>query len=271
MKKSQKGSVSAVIPVFNEEKNIAKILKFITENPLIDEIICVNDGSTDNSLSIINKFSKNIHIISYKKNHGKGHAMAQGVKKAKNEIVLFLDADLINVKHKHIKDILTPMFKKEKKAVLGYGTRSRNHFWDSSSFVKSVTGQRAYFRQDLFPYLNIMARKKYGVEIYLNTLFDKKDVELIPLIKVTHIWNHKKHPPYKAIKQYLKLGTEVAQEIGKSELKEMTQAEKIRLRKLKKTIKEEFNTFKNNQTYFLPYINKIHFYSRKVFNYLFEI
>lgn len=266
-----KKTVSAIVPVFDEEKNIEKILKLLIEHPLIDKIICVNDGSTDNSLNIIKNFKKNITIISYKKNHGKGYALAQGIKKARSEILLFLDADLINLKNKHIKDILNPMLKKEKKAVLGFGTRSKNHFWDSSSFVKSVTGQRAYFRQDLLPYLETMARKKYGVEIYLNTLLNEKNVEMVPLIRVTHIWNHKKHPPRRAIKQYLKMGSEVAQEIGKRELREMTQTEKIRIRKLKKAIKKEIITLKNNQSYFLPYINKINFYSKKVFNYLFEI
>ena len=266
----KKASVSAIVPAFDEEKNIAKTIKFLLEDSLINEVICVNDGSTDSSFEIINSFKNKIKTINLKENHGKGKALSEGIKKAKGEIVLFIDADLINFTHKHVKMILSPLLKGEKKVVLGYGTPKKNHFFASSSLVKGNTGQRAYFRQDLLPYLGKIAKKKYGVEVYLNTLFNKNDVKMIPLVKMTHIWKHKKHPPQKAIKQYIKMGTEIAKEVGKREFREMTEIEKIRIKKLRETIRDEFNTVIANQSYFMPYFSKIHLYSKRVFNYLFE-
>lgn len=263
-------TVSAIVPVFDEEKNIEKTIKFLLKNPLITKVICVNDGSSDTSLQIMKNFQNKIKIVNLKKNYGKGKALSVGIKKAESEIVLFLDADLINFTKKHLELILLPLFKKQKRAVLGFGTPKKTHFFSSSSLVKGNTGQRAYFREDLIPYLKTMAKKKYGVEIYLNGLFKKEDVKMVPLIKVTHIWKHKKHPPQKAIKQYIKMGTEIAKEVGKRELREMTQTEKIRIKKLRDTIRDELNIIITNQSYFMPYFSKIHLYSKKVFNYLFE-
>jgi len=212
--------VSAIIPIFDEEKNIAKIIKFLLGRKIINEVVCVNDGSTDKSLKILEKFKKDIKIVSYKKNRGKGYALSQGIKKSSGEILLFLDADLINLKQKHIKDLVAPLLTSRKKAVLGYGTRSKNHFWDSSQFVINVTGQRTYFKKDLICHLNNMSKARYGVEIYLNSVFKKKEVELVPLVGLTHIWKHKKHKTQKAIKQYIVMGSEMAQEIGRRELRE---------------------------------------------------
>ena len=94
----EKIKISVVIPVFNEENTIVSILKKINEQniPNIDiEIIIINDGSTDNSLKIIeensNLYSK---LINLKVNKGKGGAVKEGLKSASGEFILFQDADL---------------------------------------------------------------------------------------------------------------------------------------------------------------------------------
>ncbi len=94
-------SISVVYPVFNEEKRLKKtfedINKFEKKNKnLKKEYIFVNDGSTDRSIKIIKtnfKNKKNVKIISYKKNLGKGYALKKGVKNAKNKWIITIDSD----------------------------------------------------------------------------------------------------------------------------------------------------------------------------------
>ena len=96
-------SVSIIYPVFNEEKRLRKtfldIIKFEKSNKFLKkEYIFVNDGSSDQTLSIIKKEFKNnknikVKLISYSKNMGKGHALKRGVQIAKNDWVLTTDAD----------------------------------------------------------------------------------------------------------------------------------------------------------------------------------
>ena len=90
-------SISIIMPVFNEEKTIKKILEKLNEikNKIDLEIIVVNDGSTDESAKIIdqnpNYFDKVKHL---KKNQGKGKAVIEGLKISSMEYVFFQDADL---------------------------------------------------------------------------------------------------------------------------------------------------------------------------------
>ena len=87
--------ISIIIPVFNEEKTISRVLKKILNLKMIwkKEVIVVNDGSTDNTLKIIKKFKPH-RIISYSQNRGKGYALSQGIKNCNGDYVLIQDADL---------------------------------------------------------------------------------------------------------------------------------------------------------------------------------
>ena len=94
-------SISIIYPVFNEEKRLKKtfldIMKFEQSNKLLKkEYIFVNDGSSDQTLSVIKKQFKNnkkVKVVSYNKNMGKGYALKRGVRIAKNDWVLTTDAD----------------------------------------------------------------------------------------------------------------------------------------------------------------------------------
>lgn len=88
--------VSVVIPVYNAEKYLEETVGYIIKQTLEDiEIILVNDGSTDNSLNIMNKLTEQDDRISVitQQNQGGGAARNTGLKFAHGEYVVFLDAD----------------------------------------------------------------------------------------------------------------------------------------------------------------------------------
>lgn len=89
--------VSVLVPVYNTEKTLSKCLDSILEQTMIDdiEIVIVNDGSTDNSQNIIDKYaSKYKNIIEYKqKNQGLGATRNKGIEIATGEYIAFLDSD----------------------------------------------------------------------------------------------------------------------------------------------------------------------------------
>ena len=93
--------LSIVIPLYNEEGSIQDLLKQISAamgtTKLNFEICFVDDGSTDNSLSILKEMRATypqIKILSFRKNYGKSAALSEGFKMASGEIIVTMDADL---------------------------------------------------------------------------------------------------------------------------------------------------------------------------------
>ncbi|OOB79965.1 MAG: hypothetical protein BEN18_02230 [Epulopiscium sp. Nuni2H_MBin001] len=88
--------VSVIIPVYNAQQYLEQCLNSIIKQSLKDiEIICVNDGSTDNSLNIIKEYAKKdkrVKVIS-QDNQNAGIARNNGLKAAVGEYIHFLDAD----------------------------------------------------------------------------------------------------------------------------------------------------------------------------------
>ena len=93
--------LSLVIPLYNEAESLEQLHREICgvadENNYTLEIIFIDDGSTDQSWSIIEKLSTDdsrVHGIQFRRNFGKAAALQAGFKAAKGEFVLTLDADL---------------------------------------------------------------------------------------------------------------------------------------------------------------------------------
>ena len=90
--------ISVIIPTYNEERDISHCLESLKHQTYRTlEIIVVDDGSTDKSLKIINSI-RGIRLV--KQEHlGPAQARNKGVKKAKGEILAFVDADMTFEKH----------------------------------------------------------------------------------------------------------------------------------------------------------------------------
>lgn len=102
MQSEKKHLLSVVVPAYKQEKTIKKDIKMIKmalkEGLPVDydyEIICVVDGLLDNTLKEAKKVkSKKVKVFGYKVNQGKGYAVRYGMKKAKGELISFLDAGM---------------------------------------------------------------------------------------------------------------------------------------------------------------------------------
>lgn len=88
--------ISVIVPIYNVEDYLVRCLDSLVSQTLKDiEIICINDGSTDNSLEILNAYAQrdNRIIVINKKNEGQGIARNIGLSKASGEYVSFIDPD----------------------------------------------------------------------------------------------------------------------------------------------------------------------------------
>ncbi len=125
--------VSAVIPCYNEEKNIAGCIEAVysSEYPSKIDVLVVDDGSTDSTLNVLKECQKRhsgLKIISAD-HKGKSEALNTGIKKTKNEIVFAVDADTV-IEKDTLKKLVAPF--KDKKVGATNGScivRNKRGFW----------------------------------------------------------------------------------------------------------------------------------------------
>lgn len=94
------GSVSFVLPVFNEALNVRALYDNIKQvmagRPEDHELIFVDDGSTDDSFAVLNELHRRdcrVHVIRFRRNFGKAAAYSAGFKQARGAIVITMDTD----------------------------------------------------------------------------------------------------------------------------------------------------------------------------------
>jgi len=175
----KKMKITAIIPVFNEEKTIKSILNVINGSELINEIIVVDDASNDNSLKKIKSVkSKKLKIISLKKNLGKSDAVKVAAKNLRTDILLFCDADLINLREEHINQILSPL--KDEKVVMSAGLRDYRLIGNfiSKNFLPLITGERALPYSIFKKTMKNPLMKDYGLEVVLNNYCKNNNIPI---------------------------------------------------------------------------------------------
>lgn len=205
-------SVSAIVPVFNEEKTVSKVVNTLLKNNLIDEVICINDGSSDTSIDILNQYKGKIEIIDLQKNHGKGFALSVGIKLAKGEIVAFIDADLTNLSDDHIRELLIPILDDETRGVVGYPSLVKGNLLNPLS---NFSGERAYYKKDLIFHVEEIAKTRFGVEVFLNHLFDKDEIKKVPLKNLKGLFKYEKRGLLNTVTEYHGEISEVIEEVIK--------------------------------------------------------
>lgn len=136
--------ISIIIPVYNEQNTVEKLVQMVKNVPLEKEIIVVNDGSSDDTRQILDKLQPGVdQILHHETNQGKGAAIRTGLNTATGDYILIQDADLEYDPEDYLK-LLRPIEKGWAQVV--YGSRftgeHRNmlfHHWVGNRFLTLVT------------------------------------------------------------------------------------------------------------------------------------
>ena len=178
--------ISIIIPVYNSEKYLEETIVSVINQTLKDiEIICINDGSTDNSLQILETLSKKYNVVKIlnQKNQGSGKARNYGMDEAKGEYIGFLDADDI--------------FVDEKSLELLYGVAKKNNAKMVCGNLKKLTHDRVLLDNPNCPEGNYycfdeyctIEPNDYGVpwafykNIYKRSFLDENNIRFKDLIR----------------------------------------------------------------------------------------
>lgn len=164
--------VSVIIPAFNEENTVARVVDVIGQVSCVDEIIVVDDGSSDNTAQEAK--DAGAIVISHEGNKGKGEALYTGYKNAECDIIAFIDADIHNLTSKKVASMIKPIldgktditktkFARESGRVTELTAKPLlNFFFPEISFEQPLSGQFAARKEIL---KKIKFEKDYGVDV----------------------------------------------------------------------------------------------------------
>lgn len=160
--------VVALIPAYNEQERIGTTVHTLAELTSLDEIVVINDGSTDHTRQVVEEAQRRLpqlHLVNLGQNHGKGGALNQGWALREADVYLLLDADLGRTA-RHAQLLLEPVLSGEVQMTIGcfstgqssgkmgFGMVRRLAAWGiwllTGTWVKSpLSGQRAVAAQVL--------------------------------------------------------------------------------------------------------------------------
>ena len=172
---------TAIVPFYNERKRIGRVLDQLINVRNLQEIICVDDGSTDNTSQLIKKNYPTITLVRLTKDRGKTAAVYEGLKKVKTEYVFLCDADLHDLKKDEVeKAIKTTLNNSKIDMLILRRTRSICYTrWTRSDII--LSGERMLRKKDLVHILKTKP-KHYQLEVAINKYMidNKKNVCWIP-------------------------------------------------------------------------------------------
>jgi hypothetical protein len=159
--------ITAIIAAYNEEKTIGDVLRALTSNPLIHEVIVVSDGSTDDTVLISRGFD--VRTIALRENRGKGFAMRVGVDYASHDVLFFVDGDMCNVTERTIESLLLPVLRDE--CDMNIGVRHRGPVLDFLHLKMQcgpvLSGIRV-MRREVFERVPPQYQERFKIEAALN-------------------------------------------------------------------------------------------------------
>lgn len=144
--RKKKSRISIIIPCYNEEKSIKKCIEScLNQTRKADEIIVVDDSSTDNSLEILKSFGKRIKVVEIKKRLGnKSYVQERGLKYIKGDIFIATDGDSV-LDRNFVKKVADNFNNNSEVMAISGMVKSLKHNWlTSCRELDYVVGQRIH-------------------------------------------------------------------------------------------------------------------------------
>ncbi len=157
---------TVIVPAYNEAPRIGNVLRVLLQSELFDQVIAVDDGSRDQTPSVIRQYP--VTFRAHKENRGKAAALQSGLECAsKADIVAFIDADLTGLTVQHLRRLLQPLYDDDQALMsIAQFTRAHPGIDAVQKWFAILNGQRALHRSfiDQLPNLSPL---RFGVEVFL--------------------------------------------------------------------------------------------------------
>lgn len=219
---------SVIIPLYNKEKEIADTLNSVlNQSYKADEIIVVDDGSTDNSAKIIKEFMKKDQriVLIDRENKGLPYSLNEGISKAKGEYIARMDADDISLPERFERQIkymednnldvcgtfIKVFSESSNKVIIGKNPINHNDIKFALLFFSSLAHPTVMFRKEVFSKVNYRVDYKVAqdYQLWIDIVITGYKVGNIPEV----LLNYRQHEAQASIYKFKKQ-QDIAHEIA---------------------------------------------------------
>jgi glycosyltransferase involved in cell wall biosynthesis len=185
-------TISCIIPVYNERARIRDVVETVSRHPLVDEIIVVDDGSTDGTAEILAEIDE-VRVVVHACNDGKSKAIHTGIKEASGSLIMLIDGDLVGLTDEHLSQLIEPVHRGS--ADIAISLRGRTlRVWRLIG-IDYLSGERVFPKSLLDGRLDaILGLPRFGFEVFVNGLcIDRRS--RVAIVKLAGL-----HSPLKFVK-----------------------------------------------------------------------
>lgn len=205
--------ISAIIPAFNEAERIGAVLCPLKQVSSVRQIVVVDDGSSDETAKIAE--SMGAYVERLPTNCGKAAALNVGVRYAKHDVLLFLDADLVGLRADQVEKLIQTYFESHADMVVGVFKKGRLNTDLSQTIAPYLSGQRVLSKALWQRVQQKVDDMDFGVEIALKKLSIKEgwNEVKVELDGVTHVMKEEKRGLGKGLKDRMKMYGDIVRSV----------------------------------------------------------
>ncbi len=187
--------ISVVVPAYNEAGRISSVIRPVIASQWVNDVIVVDDGSDDGTADEAKLFD--VQVAQMVENSGKAAALDRGVSLAKNETLLFLDADLVGLTTAHVDKLVQCYRELKLDMAVGVFVNGRKKTDFAQKINPYASGQRVLSRslwERAKQCVPEVTEADFGIEYALSRLAAKEDwlTEYVKLEGVTHVLKEEK-------------------------------------------------------------------------------
>lgn len=200
--------VSIIVPAYNEGERLGAVLSVLTSCQGFREIIVIDDGSTDDTGKVAQRYP--VRYVRNEVNRGKGYSMDRAVSLAQGDIILFIDADVSGLTCQIVREIAQPVLDGKVEMFIGMRNRKIYYLHYFLLFVPLLGGERALTKelwQRLPDYYKHYFRIEAGLNFYARHYGHDFDFKVFK--GLAQVIKEKKYGLWKGLKQRWRLISDV--------------------------------------------------------------
>jgi glycosyltransferase involved in cell wall biosynthesis len=154
-------SCAVLIPAYNEAATVGRVVRVAVEAAL-GPVVVIDDGSADATAEVARRHGA--QVLRLDVNSGKGGALDAGARRRSEAVLVLLDADLVGLEPRHVRDLAAPVLAGTVEMARGVFVGGRWSTTAAQRLAPQLAGQRAILRERLLEVPDL-AGSRYGVEV----------------------------------------------------------------------------------------------------------